>query len=485
MIKRFIKDSAIYGSAMVMSQGIEVLLVPFYTRLLTSSEIGVIEIMAIINAIAHPLVTIEVNQGLARYIVETESEKERSLLSSTAMAFMLMASSAFVIIAITMADSFKQGFFDNQVLTYTIQVALTVTFTRGLFTFLQNLLRWQFQPMQFMMVSIIYTVAFLSIAILSVWRLKTGVVGVFYGQIVGGLLASSYGLYFSRKSFKLSFCWDRLMKMLKFSGPLVPSSISVWFSVFLDKVAIKYIIGLAALGAYGVGYRFASVVFLLLFGVTMSLSPLIYKHHQNPQTPQKIEQIFRGFIFCALLLIMGIYLFASEALILFTTPEYYHLQYTIPVLACGILLARMYFFAPGLIIKKKTGTYATINIIGAGLNIILNYFLIKKIGLTGAAIATLITAGLSFYLHMVYSQRHYPVPHNWPKMGFSLTALGVLIISAQQLGIMEMSINFHAIFFKAILLLLGVLFLIKILFSMDELKLVYKSLVGYVQQKTP
>ena len=84
---------------------------------------------------------------------------------------------------------------------------------------------------------------------------------------------------------------------------------------------------------------------------------------------------------------------------LLTTEAFYGGGIVVAYLVPAILLGNMYIFAPGISIAKKTKFIAYINVTGAALNIILNYFLIPKFGIVGAGTATLLTKLItSFFL---------------------------------------------------------------------------------------
>ena len=46
--------------------------------------------------------------------------------------------------------------------------------------------------------------------------------------------------------------------------PLVLSGIGVFIALYIDRIAIKDLLGLEKLGIYGVAYRFAGVAFLVM-----------------------------------------------------------------------------------------------------------------------------------------------------------------------------------------------------------------------------
>jgi O-antigen/teichoic acid export membrane protein len=156
--------------------------------------------------------------------------------------------------------------------------------------------------------------------------------------------------------------------------------------------------------------------------------PLVYNHHADPRTPIELERIFRGFSALAVLFCAGLGLLAPEILMVLTTPVYYEAARVVPILTPAVLLAGMYVFAPGLAIVKRTKTIALLNALGAGLNLGGNIVLVPVLGIRGAALSTLVSAGLIFVLYMRHSQRHYPVPHGWAGLGIAAGAVGALSV---------------------------------------------------------
>jgi O-antigen/teichoic acid export membrane protein len=80
-------------------------------------------------------------------------------------------------------------------------------------------------------------------------------------------------------------------------------------------------------------------------------------------------------------------------------------------LATATLLSRMYVFAPGLEIAKRTVPIAWINLSALAVQGIAMLLLVPAHGMRGAAIASLAGAVTGFGLSLAASQRLYPVPH--------------------------------------------------------------------------
>jgi len=245
-------------------------------------------------------------------------------------------------------------------------------------------------------------------------------------MVTGALVGVVYGLWHLRRSFRFRFDVARLKEMLIFSAPLVPSSISVFISLYINRLMINHYLSLGEVGLFGVGFRLASIVGLVMVGFQGALTPLVFTHYREEQTPRQLALIFRVFLAFALLVFLSLSLFASEILYVMTTPAYYSAAQVVIYLVPAILLSNMYIFAPGIGIAKRTHLVLWINVGGASLNTLLNWLLIPQFGITGAAVATLLGSGCVFAAYMAFSQSLYRVPHQWRPLGLSVVVAAIL-----------------------------------------------------------
>ncbi|MEL6821183.1 MAG: polysaccharide biosynthesis C-terminal domain-containing protein, partial [Calditrichota bacterium] len=205
----------------------------------------------------------------------------------------------------------------------------------------------------------------------------------------------------------------KLKEMLRFSLPYVPSGIGLFFLTYVDRLFIKEMLNLTELGLYGIGFRFATIVTVVMGGMTTALTPMIYSALKDKNTPIELARIFRLFLFVAIAITAMLSIFGRELLILLTTPAYYNAVTVIPPLVIATFLSKMYIFTPGLGIAKKTGHLATINVMGGIVNVGLNWLLLQWFGILGAALATLISYAIIFSVNMYFSQKNFHVPHRF------------------------------------------------------------------------
>ncbi len=468
MLKQFIKDSFVYGISGIITRGITIFLVPFYTRVLSPADYGIIDLIAIISSIVIIIFPLQITQAIARFYPDCKTEKESKEFASTALFFSIITFSIFLILIQIYAIPLSKTLLENHKMVNILRVAGLSIFINGMFYFVQNQLRWRLEPKKHMICSLTFSLITVVLSIYFVLIIKTGIIGVFWARVIGGLIGLIFGFYFSRSSYFLFFNTSRLKNLLSFCLPLVPSVIGVYLLNYIDRISIKSLMTLSDLGLYGIGFRVASVVGLIMLGIHGSLTPLIYSKYKEKNTPAQLSNIFRYVTFAGLIIIAILSIFSKEILIILTTPDYYSAYIIIPFLVFSVFISNMNVFSPGLAIAKKTKYIAIINIAGAFLNIGLNLLLILQIGILGAAIATLISSVLVFIAKMYFSQKNYFIPYDFKLILFTVIITVILIF----LGV-NITINniLYSIIFKSGIIVFTIFILMKIgLFNFKENK---------------
>jgi len=418
----------VYAVAALLSQGVGLLLFPFLAHHFSPREYGVIDILTLVAMIANLTVALEVNQGLGRHFVDA-SERERVEYASTALLFTIGAYTVFAVVALTLAVPLTHVLLAPGVDPWISRVAIVWIWIAGIVYLAQDQLRWRMRPRAYAVVAVTTaTVTAGSTAVL-VFGFGVGVIGALIGQLAGALAAALVVFGLSRDTYALRFDRRKLGAMLAFSLPLVPSSIGVFLNGFADRLVLQHTRSLADVGVYGVAFRIATVVALLLAGFQGAATPLILARHEEATTPGEIARIFRLFSALALMAFLVVSLFADAEVRVLASPAYADADVLVPYLFMSALLFGVYIFAPGLTIAKRTGTFALISISAGLLNLALALALVPPLGIRGAGISTAASSAWFFVLTMLFSQRHYTVEHEWMRLGSALAvAVGLLVL---------------------------------------------------------
>lgn len=178
----------------------------------------------------------------------------------------------------------------------------------------------------------------------------------------------------------------------------------------MDTIMLKFMQTYEVVGWYNAGYKLIDVLaivptLLLMFGFPM-MSKLIYENKTAARA------LFENLIYYSLILVLpiatGIYFVGDRILEFvygFGAPESF---LAFQVLGFGLIFIYVssisgYMLGAG----NKQKLFAWIGGIGAGINIILNFALIPKYSLYGAATATLITYALMMIAMLYMIRKHF------------------------------------------------------------------------------
>ena len=75
--KQLLKNTIIVTIGKISTQLITFLLLPVYTAVLTKEEYGVVDLLNTLVSLFLPIVTLQVEQGLFRYLIDCRNEKNK------------------------------------------------------------------------------------------------------------------------------------------------------------------------------------------------------------------------------------------------------------------------------------------------------------------------------------------------------------------------------------------------------------------------
>ena len=177
---------------------------------------------------------------------------------------------------------------------------------------------------------------------------------------------------------------------LKFNLPLIPHFLSMIVLNQCDRIMIANMCGESKAAVYGVAYNIGKIALIITSAITSSFTPWMYEKLKSKDYKDTSKISFSLFMLVAGV-VVGILLFGPEVIRIFATEEYMQAVYVIPPIAASAFFTFVYnqvstvefFFG-------KSQYIMAASIVGALINIILNYFAITKFGFIAAAYTSLI-----------------------------------------------------------------------------------------------
>jgi O-antigen/teichoic acid export membrane protein len=476
MLKDALRDSFIYGLAFFFSKGLSIFLTPLYAHFLSTQEYGAFDLLTTIAALASLIVALEVSQGLARHFGEAKTEQERRKLTSTVFYFSIATWSLFLLGCLYFSKNLNNIIFGSLNYLLPLQMSIISTAFGGIYILLLNQFRWELRSKDYAALNLTYAAVLLITTWVACTGYRLGLVGVICAQLLTTIICVAIGFWSLRASFGAFFDARALREMLRFSLPLIPSGLAIYFSLYANRLAIIHYGSLGDVALYGMANRIASIILFLLMGIQGALTPLIYQNYQKKETPLHLAKLFNWFAALAILGCLFLATFAKEILWLLTKPEYASASSLIAILAPALLFSQMYIFSPGIAIAKKTHLQLLTTSAASIASIFANILLVPRFGALGAAAATLFSSLIFFFCWSYFSQKYYPIP--FAKRGLVLaTVCGIFfIIFSFVADSFQLSYPLHYIT-KVILLMLAFSSILYFeLISKFEIKMAYVKL---------
>lgn len=197
------------------------------------------------------------------------------------------------------------------------------------------------------------------------------------------------------------FNWKDACAMLKSAWPMVVTAVAALIYMRIDQVMIRNMLGLHELGIYSAAVKIYESWIMLPYVITVSLLPAIVRLKQgDEQTYQlRLIQLFRLLFWGSAAAAIVVFLI-GEPLVVVAFGEAYResvsviniVMWTAVFASIGSVSARY------LNVEHMERKIAFRTMVGAVLNVGLNFLLIPVYGIKGAAVATLICNFCAYYL---------------------------------------------------------------------------------------
>jgi len=444
-LKKFFKDTIIYGIAAVLPRVINFLLVRVHTDALPTTNYAENTNFYIWAALFSVLLTFGFETAFFRFY---KSEKKKDSLVSTAFITVFISALIFVSVVFSLSDFFINMFdFGENPLQLKLFIGIMALDTLAVIPF--AFLRAANRPIRYAIIKLINVGIIVSINLVflkfipeflsegkSIPQLlenaynSTYIVNfIFFANIIGSAISFLLLLPYLLK-FKWSFDVVLFKKMISYSWPIAIAGVAYVINENLDKYLIKHLIGDAEMGIYAACYKLAIFMNLYIMAFRLGAEPFFFNHSDKKNAKETYARILNYFIIIGSLAFLFIVLFIDVLKVPFIkNPEYWGAISIVPVVLLANLFLGVYHnLAIWYKLTDKTRYAMFFSIIGAVITICINLIFLEKYGFMAAAWATLAAYGSMMVISYFIGKKHYPVPYNLKKSGSYLVAS--IVISA-------------------------------------------------------
>lgn len=407
--KELVKNTVIIFLGKISTQFISFFLLPLYTRFLSTSAYGTVDLITTYVSLFVPVITIEQEMATFRYLIDARnSDKEKKNIITTSILNVLKLLLLFIIVYFIIVYFFKFKY------AYFILANIIVCIFSNLFL---QIARGLGENIHYSIASFITGLTTIVLNIIFIVFLKFQVEGMLLSVILANTFCVIY-LFFVLKIYKyISFKSDKNLRkqMIKYSLPLVPNGISWWIVTASDRTIISTFLGVAANGIYAVANKFPTIINSLFSIFTMSWTESASLHIDDDDRDKFFSDITNTVLRLFSCLCIGLIACMPFAFPLLVDAKFSDAYMYIPIFLIGVLCNCIIgVYSAIYIAKKKTKQIASTSIMSAVINVVLNLLLIKVLGLYAACISTSIAyfammiyrhIDLKKYVHIIYQKR--------------------------------------------------------------------------------
>jgi O-antigen/teichoic acid export membrane protein len=209
-----------------------------------------------------------------------------------------------------------------------------------------------------------------------------------------------------------------------------------------DRYVIEALLGSGPLGLYSAAYNMCDYVrniFILSIGqAVVPIYMRMWVEQGAASTRAFLGQSLRQYVLLTAPVAAGVSAVGSELLPFLASDRYAGGVVVLPSVIAGMVFSgATAITGAGLFLHKRTLTIMTLVVTAAGLNVGLNLVLIPRVGILGAALATLIAYAFLLIVTTAFSQREVRVPLPWgalAKAGLLATAMYLIVVQVEAGG---------------------------------------------------
>ena len=401
--KLLIENILVYGLGGVINKIIPFIMLPIVTRMMpNSSYYGLNDLFTTVVSFAGALAMMGMYDAMYRMFFEKDDNEYKKELCSTTLNFSAISAIVIAFVVVILSNTLAKTIFGDKKYWYLVVIASINIVFNSINCIIAAPTRMQNKRKVFLITNTLSPIISYTIAII---MLKLGfyVLALPLASIISLAINIVIFICLNKSWFKPFVINKKYLKdLLKIGIPLLPNFLIYWVFNSCDKLMIKEILGVEANGIYAVGSKLGHMSQLINTAFGGGWLYFAYSTMHDDDQVKTNSKIFEYLGIIAFITSIGIFALSKPIYQLLFESEYVPGYVVAPYLFFSPLLQMMFQVACNqFMVKKKSWPNMVILLFGAVFNVGLNYLLIPKVGIEGAAIATLLGYAVSVFIAVI------------------------------------------------------------------------------------
>jgi O-antigen/teichoic acid export membrane protein len=387
-------------------------MIPVYTHVFTPADYGTLEILSMSTDVVSMLTGLGLATAVTRYYYHYDDDARRSAVVSSAVVSFVSLFAFVTVLLLPFADELATVLLGTAERSDLVRLALVSFFTLSLSEIPVVYLRARQLSTHVVLVGVSRLCLALGLNLLLVVFLRIGVEGVLYSTIVSSSLVGLVLVIITFRRTGLRLDPGIVRELVRYGAPLIAWQLGSFVIHYSNGYFLRAYSTLADIGIYSLAYKFAMLLpFFIAAPFTWIWGPKaleIYKADEAA-APAIYRDILSYYNVAVVACALGICLFADDVIRLIAGPSFHPAGGPIPLLCVGMVFYCYRQIAQvGATIRFRSDMIGLSTAIAGGLVILLNFVLIPRWGIMGAAAATALAFAGEYLLMDHLSRRVYP-----------------------------------------------------------------------------
>jgi O-antigen/teichoic acid export membrane protein len=406
--------------------------IPILTKGLGAELYGTWSLIIVTVSLTVPFVMLGFNMSIVRFLAAEKNEDivKDDFFSAFSMVFIL--GTILSILLFFLSDYLAASIFKGANSAFYIKIASALILVNAIDGLPLAFLRMRRKIGLYAIIRIAYNILRLAL-IVALIQLGYGLTGAIVAIMVSGASFTLINMLIILRQigFKLP-SFSHMKSYLKYGLPLMPNQAILWIINSSDRYMVSHFLGAAATGIYSAAYQIGDYACFILMPIGVVLYPTIAKSYDEgklSETRKYLKYSVKYVMMIAIPSAAGLSILAKPLLGILTTQEFVVGNTLVPLIAFGAVLVGFFQICIYVIhLVKKTQWSLRLLLTSATLNIVLNLVLIPRMGMMGAAVATLVAYGVLGMLTLVITRRYLKFSLSLPFILKSTFASAIMVL---------------------------------------------------------
>jgi O-antigen/teichoic acid export membrane protein len=433
-LKRLLSALGAYQLADVVSKFMAVLLLPVYTRYISTSGYGVVELLATGVIFVSIIVRFGIIEAFLRYHFTDSDQQRRDALARRATGFLLVTTTMVAAVLAALAQPLSKlvlGHHDAG--TFLVAVLGLWTFTNLELAY--GLLRVDERLRAYATASVSNVVLTIAASLVLVVGLGDGARGLLLGNY-GASTVVLFALWWTmRKRLRpLRASAEPLGLLMRFGLPTVPAEASVYALSLIDRYYIYHARSPGLAGLYSIAVKLAGAVAFIVRAFQYAWPPLAYSVRDDRQAARLYGLVTTYYVFVSGWVVAGLALEGRWVVRLLAAHSFFGAYRALPWVALGWAMYGLWvvFLVIAGRAKVTTRNFPA-SLAGLVANVVLIVLLVPSLGIAGAGIALCGAYAVMLSVMHLLTRRAFTVAFEWQRLAQLCVVMGGMAVGGELL----------------------------------------------------